>query len=76
MKLAIIDFDGTLFPRDTIPFLMNFWLEDGQSRLKHKLTMAKIMPYYYLYKLSFGNKKIKEGFRTHALKMFNASLMV
>ncbi len=71
MKLAIIDFDGTLFPRDTLPFLMEFWLKDGQSKVKYYLVMAQIMPYYGVYKLSFGNRKIKEGFRTHALKAFN-----
>lgn len=71
MKLAIIDFDGTLFPRDTLPFLMEFWLKDGQSKAKYYLVMAQIMPHYGVYKLSFGNRKIKEGFRTHALKAFN-----
>ena len=71
MKLAIIDFDGTLFPRETLPFLMKFWIRDGQNKRKHNIVMAKIMPYYLLYRLSFGNRKIKEGFRTHSVKVFN-----
>ena len=72
MKLAIIDFDGTLFPRETLPFLMKYWLKDGQSKMKHRIVMARIMPYYLLYKLSFGNRRIKEGFRTNSVRIFNS----
>ncbi len=71
MKVAIIDFDGTLFPKDTIPFMMDFWIKDGQNKWRYRKIMALIYPYYLLYKLSMGNKAIKEKFRTYSFKTFN-----
>ena len=34
MKLAIFDFDGTLYPHDTIPFLMWQWQKQGRPLLR------------------------------------------
>ena len=31
MKLAIFDFDGTISPQDTLPFLLKQWKKFGYS---------------------------------------------
>jgi HAD superfamily hydrolase (TIGR01490 family) len=51
MKLAIFDFDGTLFTKDTLPFLGQEWLRQGRSRLRYLLTYVAVMPVVILYKL-------------------------
>jgi len=51
MKLAIFDFDGTLFTKDTLPFLGQEWLRQGRSRLRYLLTYVDVMPVVILYKL-------------------------
>ncbi len=51
MKLAIFDFDGTLFMRDTLPFLGEEWVRQGRPRHRYIITYLSIMPILILYKL-------------------------
>ncbi len=51
MKLAIFDFDGTLFTKDTLPFLGQEWIRQGKPRLRYLLTYISVMPGVILYKL-------------------------
>ncbi|KUO50112.1 MAG: hypothetical protein APF76_06500 [Desulfitibacter sp. BRH_c19] len=50
MKLAIFDFDGTLFPFETFPYLYSQWKEQKKSHLKYINGMLSFMPVYLLYK--------------------------
>ena len=46
MKLAIFDFDGTMFPNDTLAFLLSEWKKQGYSKKKYYNT---IIPVVFLY---------------------------
>ncbi len=69
MKLAIFDFDGTLFPHETLPFLLKQWKiqKYSKARLYHIYMMIGGM--YIWYKLGFG-KKHREYMRRTALQKF------
>ena len=56
MKLAIFDFDGTLFTKDTLPFLGQEWLRQGKSRFRYLLTYSSVMPALILYKLGLVSR--------------------
>lgn len=68
MKLAIFDFDGTLFPIQTIPFLIKQYPKLGYSRRRQWLVYVKMIPHLFKYKVL---KSIdKESFRGDALVVF------
>lgn len=50
MKLAIFDFDGTLFLKDTLPFLLKLWREFGYSKTRLLRVYASLGTLYILYK--------------------------
>lgn len=50
MKLAIFDFDGTLFTRDTLPSLGEQWMQQGRSRLRFLAVYVSIFPVLIAYK--------------------------
>ncbi|NLO22046.1 MAG: HAD-IB family phosphatase [Syntrophomonadaceae bacterium] len=56
MKLAIFDFDGTLFLKDTLFFLAEEWLRQGKSRLKYISIYLSIMPVFIMYKLGLVSR--------------------
>ncbi|MGL5676702.1 MAG: HAD family hydrolase [Cellulosilyticaceae bacterium] len=70
MRLAVFDFDGTLFPYQTIPYLMKLYLEAGYSKTKYMLYMAKIAGIVAKYKLPFHKEYGKEQFRRQATVYF------
>lgn len=35
MKLAIFDFDGTLVPKDALPFVLAQWKKQNYSKIKY-----------------------------------------
>ncbi len=51
MKLAIFDFDGTLFPQDTLPFLLRQWHAQGRSFKKLVKAYTSVGMLYVRYKL-------------------------
>jgi len=65
MKLAIFDFDGTLFPQDTLPFLLKQWKKFGYPRMKRYLVYLSVSGLYLRYKLGKGSREDirKEGMR-------------
>jgi len=65
MKLAIFDFDGTLFPQDTLPFLLKQWKKFGYSRAKRYKVYLSVSGLYLRYKLGKGSREDirKEGMR-------------
>jgi phosphoserine phosphatase len=46
VKLAIFDFDGTLFLEDTLPFLLKQWAKFGYSKLKLGIVYASLARLY------------------------------
>ncbi len=50
-KLAIFDFDGTLFTKDTLPYIGKSWKKQTGHNLRYYLLYAKIAPVLLLYKL-------------------------
>ena len=68
MKVAIFDFDGTLFPVETIPFLIKQYVKLGHSRFKQVKMMATLLVDLAIYKS--GIKPDKELFRHKAVYKF------
>ncbi len=68
MKVALFDFDGTLFPHETIPFLIKQYSQLGYPRVKQVLMMMKLLPDFVVYKTS--KNPDKEGFRHRAVYKF------
>lgn len=53
MKLAIFDFDGTLFPNQTIPYLMKRYVKLGYSKIRYSVFLGKLFIAFIKYKLFF-----------------------
>jgi len=71
MKLAIFDFDGTLFPKDTLPFLLSQWKELKCSRLACYKIYLSLIPLFFKYKLEILTKLSREQMKVLAVKKFN-----
>ncbi len=71
MKLAIFDFDGTLFKEETIPYLMDKWEEFEYSKYAKTKVKKELLKKYFLNKVKVLSK---ENFRIQAtiefLKIF------
>ena len=65
MKLAVFDFDGTLSPQDTLPFLLKQWKKFGYPSMKRYRVYASVSGLYLRYKLGRGSREDirKEGMR-------------
>lgn len=75
MRLAVFDFDGTLFPHQTIPYLMKRYVKLGYSKRRYSIFLGKLFIAFARYKL-FSNKEYgKEQFRREAtiyfIQLFN-----
>ena len=71
MKLAIFDFDGTLFPRDTLPFLLKQWKHRGFSRSRYYKAVLNLAALYINYKIRPASETEKEKMKIEAVKRFN-----
>jgi len=71
MKLAIFDFDGTLFPRETLPFLLSQWNHHKYSRAKMLRVYVNLIPLYLRYKLGIKSKLTSEQMKIMAVYGFN-----
>ncbi len=69
MKLAIFDFDGTLFTKETLPFILNFWRKNKRPLSPYLRTYAKIIGLVILYKIGYQSMD-KRLFRTKAAEIF------
>jgi HAD superfamily hydrolase (TIGR01490 family) len=68
LKLAIFDFDGTLFPRDTLPFLLRRWHSEGRSFKRLAAAYASVAGLYVRYKLGIARGISRELMRRTALQ--------
>jgi len=71
MKLAIFDFDGTLFPKDTLPFLLSQSKDLKCSRLTGYRIYLSMIPLFLKYKLEIVTKLSREQMKLLAVKKFN-----
>ncbi len=75
-KLAIFDFDGTLFPLQTIPFLMKQYKRRMGKILPYYLTYGSILIKYAAYKLkSTSKEKFRDQAAVGFVRMFNGESM-
>ena len=70
-KLAIFDFDGTLFPKDTLPFLLSQWKGLKASRLMIYRTFLSFIPLFFQYKLGLFTSQSREKLKVIAVRRFN-----
>lgn len=68
MRLALFDFDGTLFPKETIPFLVQRYFEHGQK--KYRVVIFYIKTLWYLAKYKLLKQIDKVTFRKKAVVYF------
>ncbi|NLI90943.1 MAG: HAD-IB family phosphatase [Peptococcaceae bacterium] len=71
MKLAIFDFDGTLFPKDTLPFLLSQRKDLHCSRFTTYKLYLSLIPLFLKYKLEILTKLSREQMKVLAVKKFN-----
>jgi len=69
MKLAIFDFDGTLFPEETVPFLVKHYGKLGYSRVRQGKIVVKMLGILAAYKMNIDPNMTKERFRGRATQI-------
>jgi HAD superfamily hydrolase (TIGR01490 family) len=61
LKVAIFDFDGTLFPEETFPLMMRHLKTHPVHNHKYRRFISRILPVYVAYKLKmYPEQKMKE----------------
>lgn len=70
MVLAVFDFDGTLFPKDTLPFLLSQWRVQKRSKRRLYATYLSVGGMYVRYKLGLVGALSREQVRRSALQRF------
>jgi len=71
MKLAIFDFDGTLVPKDSLPFVLEQWKKQKHSKAKYYKAYFSMIFLYLRYKSGMTFGMTKEAMRILAVKKFN-----
>lgn len=69
VKLAVFDFDGTLFTKETLPSLGREWLRQKRSPLRYIYVYLTIIGDFLLYKAGLLPREI---FKPRAVQRFNA----
>lgn len=68
MKLAIFDFDGTLFKKDTLPYIGKVWLKQKRNLALYTWVYCSVIPYFIAYKSGFLPR---DRFKYEALNRFH-----
>ncbi len=71
MKIAIFDFDGTLFPIDTLRYLLSCWKTKKYSKYKYYKTYISLIGLFIIYKLDITTKIPNQTIKNRALQRFN-----
>lgn len=66
-KIAVFDFDGTLFENQTIPYFIEQWEKHNYPKRNLRKAKAKIIKIYFLNKFKLLEK---DKFRARAIKDF------
>lgn len=69
-KIAIFDFDGTLVPSETIPFMAKVWKKHGYSKTRRMKVAGRIYLDYMRYKTGVDKNFRKEEFRRKIMDVF------
>lgn len=70
MKIAIFDFDGTLFMYQTVPYLMKYYVANAFSKSAYCRYLCIMGTKILKYKLPFFKDYNKEQFRKEANLLF------
>lgn len=74
MRIAIVDFDGTLFQAETIPFLLKRYRESAHinviGKARYYLLMVRLLVILIFHRVKLGALADKEVFRRRATTMF------
>lgn len=70
MKLAVFDFDGTLFLQDTLPFLLKQWGEFNYPKLRLYRVYASLSHLYVMHKLGRYKEKNARAVMRKFLRIF------
>lgn len=70
MKLAIYDFDGTIFEKETLPFIVKYYASNKYSKIKLVQFYAKLLKLTAIYKLKLNPSLDKEKYRATAANIF------
>lgn len=70
MKLAIYDFDGTIFEKETLPFIVNYYGKNHYSTFRLIRFYLQIVGLLAVYKLHLDPNMDKETFRAKASLQF------
>lgn len=74
MKVAIFDFDGTLFPEETFPLLMRHLKKHPVHFQKYRKFFLRILPVYIAYKCKlYPKQKMKEYSMLSYIAAFGSS---
>ncbi|MGM0903768.1 HAD family hydrolase [Mesobacillus maritimus] len=74
MKLAIFDFDGTLFPKETFPLLMNHLKTHPNYHQNYRHFITGLIPVYVAYKCKLcPEKTMKEYSMRRYLSSFKST---
>lgn len=68
MKLAIFDFNGTIFSRETMPFILSEWYKQKFSLFKLLKVYIPLVPLYLKYKIGLYSNLSKEEMEVKAVK--------
>jgi len=71
MKLAVFDFNGTIFPKETIPFLIFCWKKYGYSKLKLTKLYLSLTPLIIKYRNPSITKMDKEKMKVKFMYKFS-----
>ncbi|MFW5985900.1 MAG: HAD family hydrolase, partial [Halanaerobiales bacterium] len=71
MRLAIFDYNGTIFPQETLRFLLEEWKNQGYSRLRYYKIYLSVFPLYLRYKAGFNFSLSKEEMERRAVEKFS-----
>jgi phosphoserine phosphatase len=70
MKLAVFDFNGTIFPKETIPFLISCWKKFGYNKFRLYKLYLILAPLIVKYKYPFLTKMSKEEMKVEFMYKF------
>ncbi len=72
LKLAVFDFNGTIFPKETIPFLIKCWKKFNYSKYRLYKLYIILLPLILKYRYSFLTTMAREEMKIKFMKRFAA----
>lgn len=70
LKLAVFDFNGTIFPKETIPFLIKCWKKFNYSKYRLYKLYIIVFPLILKYRFPFLTTMAKEELKVKFMERF------